>query len=153
MLSHKHDLRNGMNKYWATLLLAITATQAIAGEKEYTLRICDEAATKLKDCNKCKEIENAKVSFKISKNNTSVMKNFTNISNNKSGNLVIKNCSIFNDDSFQCKESFSIKYTKMEIIDILTLTGDKWEAIRILDDTEPSYQCGYEIKNVFNFFK
>ena len=30
-----------MNKYWIALLLAITATQAIAGEKEYTVKRCE----------------------------------------------------------------------------------------------------------------
>ena len=40
-----------MKKYWVALLLAIVATQAVASEKEYTYRRCDESAT-LQNCDK-----------------------------------------------------------------------------------------------------
>jgi hypothetical protein len=61
-----------MNKHWAVLLLTIAVTQAYAGEKEYTLRYCDDSAKKLQDCTKCKK-QNVKTIFKISKELKSVM--------------------------------------------------------------------------------
>jgi hypothetical protein len=59
-----------MKKYWAVLLLAIAATQAYAGDKEYTVRHCEGIkgwyADVIGDCNKCKEVDGQKLSFKVS---------------------------------------------------------------------------------------
>jgi hypothetical protein len=164
-----------MNKYWAVLLLAIAATQAFAGEKEYTVRYCDKSATQ-KSCDKCKEWEKIKVSFKVSKELKSVMRNYTT-ADSVNHIDVIENCKIFDENNIQCETKTAAEFKTHEwktkngdfyynynygAKNTFTIVNGTWE--QIFDDrgTETNYgrtaasfwtECGYEIKNVFNFFK
>ena len=168
-----------MNKYWAVLLLAIAATQAYAGEKEYTLRRCetlDGTYFRTNDCNNCKEIEGAKKSFKVSQQLNSVMQISTK-SDGSTHSSVIENCKIFDENNFKCLTEIegysSIVFSSLGMLDELVVSNGKWEHTyidrgRIFDGTKKlkkgehvnvipknenqRYSCGYEIKNVFNFF-
>jgi hypothetical protein len=167
-----------MKKYLAILLLAITATQAYAGEKEYTVRHCEFLigwyADRINDCNNCKEMEGHKLSFKVSKQLNSVMKISTK-SDGSTHSSVIENCKIFDENNFKCKtetEGYFIKgiSSSLGILSELVVSNGKWEDTNIMrgnidetkklkkgekvtPDKSQSYSCGYEIKNVFNFFK
>jgi hypothetical protein len=157
-----------MKKYWAVLLLAIAATQAVAGEKEYTIRQCGKSAVQ-QSCDKCKELENAKMSFKVSKDLKSVMQTSTKLGN--AGIVtVIDDCKIFDENNLQCKTETAARYEQIGsnyfynnygITDTLTLANGKWEAVAYFKGVQTTYskedgyfiqRCGYEIKNVFNFF-
>jgi hypothetical protein len=166
-----------MNKHWAALLLAITATQAIAGDKEYTVKACEVLVGpyfRTNDCNNCKEIEGAKKSFKVSQQLNSVMQISTK-SDGSTHSSVIENCKIFDENNFKCKtetEGYFIKgiSSSLGILSELVVSNGKWEDTNIMrgnidetkklkkgekvtPDKSQSYNCGYEIKNVFNFFK
>jgi hypothetical protein len=166
-----------MNKYWAALLLAITATQAVAGEKEYTVRRCEFLigwyADRINDCNKCKEVDGQKLSFKVSKQLNSVMKISTK-SDGTSGTSIQENCKIFDENNFQCTTETEAIYLKdffdLGMLNELVVSNGKWEHTiidrghidktkklkkgeKVTPDKSQSYNCGYEIKNVFNFFK
>jgi hypothetical protein len=168
-----------MKKYWAVLLLAIAATQAYAGEKEYTLRRCetlDGTYFRTNDCNNCKEIEGAKKSFKVSKELNSVMQININ-ADGTSKSSVIENCKIFDENNFKCLTEIEATYLKdyfnLGMIDELVVSNGKWEYTNVSrgyhygkygkdlkkgEHVTPQlknqvYNCGYEIKNVFNFFK
>jgi hypothetical protein len=167
-----------MKKYWITLLLAIAATQAIAGEKEYTVSRCEVKAKTfgIYDCNKCNEEIGAKITFKASKELNSVMQIYTSKDGtNKSS--VIENCKIFDENNFQCLTKKEATYLKnffdLGMIDKLVVSNGKWESTfltggyyagkygsdlkkgeKITKEGEfDIFVCGYEIKNVFNFFK
>jgi flavorubredoxin len=138
-----------MNKHWAALLLAIAATQAYAGDKEYTVRVCDEEQAIVnngseKDCNKCKVEEGSKVNFKISKELKSVMETIMH----SDGNFVPtvhNNCKIFDNDTFQCDTP-----TKSYIVR-LTISNGKYE-LKLknkLNDDGITIICGNEIKRWF----
>ena len=168
-----------MNKHWAALLLAITATQAIAGDKEYTVKACEVLVGpyfRTNDCNNCKEIEGAKKSFKVSQQLNSVMQISTK-SDGSTHSSVIENCKIFDENNFQCLTEQEATYLKdffdLGMIDKLVVSNGKWESTFILkgmhngkygknlkkgehvtpEGKSQSYSCGYEIKNSFNFFK
>jgi hypothetical protein len=168
-----------MNKHWAALLLAITATQAIAGDKEYTVKACEVLVGpyfRTNDCNNCKEIEGAKKSFKVSQQLNSVMQISTK-SDGSTHSSVIENCKIFDENNFQCLTKKEATYLKnffdLGMIDKLVVSNGKWESTfltggyyagkygsdlkkgeKITKEGEfDIFVCGYEIKNVFNFFK
>ena len=154
-----------MNKHWAALLLAIVATQAVADEKEYTIKICEQAVAKMKDCSQCMKTINTKTIFKVSNELKSVMR--TNVMADGSTNTyVIENCKIFDENNFQCKTVTAYSYSKAKI-DLgtettLTVANGKWENIGIdygaidtgnVRDSKITYNCGEEILSSFNFFK
>ena len=166
-----------MNKHWAVLLLAIAATQAFAGEKEYTFRHCESLdgwyANRINDCSKCKEVDGEKISFKASKQLNSVMEISTR-ADGISKSSVIENCKIFDENNFQCTTETEAIYSKDFFdygkLDELVVSNGKWENAyiqkgridktkklqkgeKVIPDKFQSYDCGYEIKNVFNFFK
>ncbi len=145
---HPHDWENGMDKYWIALLLAITATQIYAGEKEYTLRYCDDLAKKLQDCTKCKK-QNAKTIFKISKELKSVMETTIDLDlGADSKSSIDNNCKIFDKNTFECKTENNTQ------TNMLTVSNGKFEIKYMLANGEIiEYVCGYETKNIFNFFK
>jgi hypothetical protein len=163
-----------MNKYWAILLLAIAATQAFAGEKEYTVRYCEALvgrhANRVNDCNNCKEEEGHKLSFKVSKQLNSVMQISTKY-DGSTHSSVIENCKIFDENNFKCLTEIE-RYSGFGMLDELVVSNGKWEYAyiekglttnedfkkikkgeKVIPDKFQSYSCGYEIKNVFNFFK
>jgi hypothetical protein len=158
-----------MNKYWIALLLAIAATQAFAGEKEYTIRRCAEHTATLESCDKCKEYENAKVSFKVSKDLKSIMKIYTK-PDKTTYESVIDDCKIFDENTFECKTETAAEYRyglnnvynyDYKTKDTTTLLNGKWEhvfstkGLMIYNSklTESFFtECGYEIKNGFDFF-
>ena len=163
-----------MNKYWAALFLAIAATQAFAGEKEYTVKNCEvlvgRYADRVNDCNNCKEMEGHKLSFKVSKQLNSVMQISTK-SDGSTHSSVIENCKIFDENNFKCLTEIE-RYSGLGMLDELVVSNGKWEHTdinkgstttedfkkikkgeQVIPDKFQSYNCGYEIKNVFNFFK
>jgi hypothetical protein len=154
-----------MKKYLAILLLAIAARQAYAGDKEYTVRSC--TSEELYNCDKCEEKSNLTVSFKVSKQLKSVMK-INKRNDGKSSSTVIENCKIFDENNFECKEEteaviFNDAEADFGRDQTLTTSNGKWEltknewgrksSMRLKVLPKNSYSCGYEIKNVFNFFK
>ena len=170
-----------MKKYWVALLLTIAVTEAYAGEKEYTVRYCESIigwyADEVRDCNKCKEIDGHKISFKVSKQLKSVMLT-GNKYNGEVGTSIEDNCKIFDENSFQClterKEIYLKDYIDLGMIKTLVVSNGKWERTtiekgsvigieektkklkkgeKVSPDKYQVYSCGYEIKNVFNFFK
>ena len=137
-----------MKKYWAVLLLAILATQAYAGEKEYTLRYCDDSAKKLQDCTKCKK-DNVKIIFIVSKELKSVMETTIDLDlDGDSKSSIENNCKIFDKNTFECKTENNAQ------TNMLTVSNGKFETKYMLANGEIiEYLCGYETKNIFNFFK
>jgi hypothetical protein len=145
-----------MNKHWIALLLAITATQAYAGEKEYSYKKCSNLED-IYSCEKCTELDGDKISFKVNKEINSVMK----IHTKKDGSIhtnVFENCKIFDDNNFECKTELTEKeiITRSFSDKELTVTNGKWQ-----NSTETHinqykidhfyYNCGTEIKNVLTF--
>jgi hypothetical protein len=151
-----------MKKYWIALLLAIAATQAIAGEKEYTYRICDES-TILQSCDKCKELENTKISYEVKTEQKKVMQIFTGADGKWWKADIIYNCEINDKNNIYCETKKSV--TKNNFDDLVTestfrLDVGQWEIVNSnyeinLKGVESKYKmtCGYEIKKGFNFFE
>ena len=120
-----------MNKHWAVLLLAIAATQAYAGEKEYTYRICDES-TILQSCDKCKELENTKISYEVKTEQKKVMQIFTGADGKWWKVDIIYNCEINDKNNIYCETKKSV--TKNNFDDLLTestfrLDVGQWEIV------------------------
>ena len=144
-----------MNKHWAVLLLAIAATQAYAGDKEYTSRFCvyeDVNKYVLGTCKICKEDIGEKISFKVNKSIKSVMHIFIAPDGTSSAN-VIDNCKIFDENNFQCitnEQGYDIKKNKYTTNTVLTVTNGSWEQTHTmyrLGINDLIYiACGLEIK-------
>ena len=162
-----------MNKHWAVLLLAIAATQAVAGEKEYTVKKCEVLqgwyANRINDCSKCKESDGAKALFKVNKHLNSVME-IIEYANGKGLSSVIENCKIFDENNFKCTTEQEADYFKdyfnLGMLDELVVSNGKWEHTNIMrgmhfgkygkdlkkgEHVTPQfknqvYNCGYEKK-------
>jgi|GEM_PF-3065181 hypothetical protein len=169
-----------MNKYWAVLFLAIAIMTTIiyTSEKEYTVRHCEFIngwyEDVKRDCNDCNEEKGVTKKFKVSKHLNSIMQ--TNITADDSiESNVVESCKIFDENNFECKTEteaiFGTKFYNFGTLDDLVVSNGKWEYTFVvrgeidktkklkkgeknkLEGKSQSYSCGYEIKNVFNFFK
>ncbi|MGZ8945969.1 MAG: hypothetical protein ACXW1W_11160 [Methylococcaceae bacterium] len=153
-----------------SLFLTI-AGNAIAGEKEYLLKICKSLGD-AQDCEQC-EVQ-GKISFKVSKSLSSVMATVKD--KDESASFVINNCKIFDDETFECETknegAVHSEVGASEGLDILDrLSNGKYIRIyhlnstiffypQYLDKGEDSispgggfYKCATEIKGLLNWFK
>jgi hypothetical protein len=150
-----------MRKILIVGLILITSGNVYSGEKEYTVKYCDEGKN---NCNECKGT-GMTVSFKVSKSIGSVMQTVIK-KDGTSKSSVIDNCKIFDEDAFEC-ETINDAYFHQDTAstgtsDRIIFSNGKWEKIirigTFRNDREVfreinTYSCGTEIKSVFNFFK
>lgn len=114
-------------------LMMIISGAAYSGAKEYTIRICKNV-TNHSNCNDtCKVV--GKINFKISKSQDSVMKNMI-FDTGQIESMVEGNCKIFDEETFECKDSSDgdISGIKIKLRTRLMLSNGKWIMKDYLDN-------------------